>query len=50
MNLEPMIQSEVSQKEEMKHILTYIYGFQKDGTDERICRAAVDTQIYREQT
>ena len=35
MNLGPIIQSEVSQTEENKyHILTHIYGIQKDGTDE----------------
>ena len=37
MNLEPIIQSEVSQKEKDKYcILTHIYGNQKDGTDEFI--------------
>ena len=45
MNLEPVIQSEVSQKEKEKYcILTHIYGIQKDGTDETICRAAMETQ------
>ena len=45
MNLEPIIQSEVSQKEKNKYcILTHIYGIQKDGTDETICRAAMETQ------
>ena len=45
MNLEPIIQSEVSQKEKDKyHILMQIYGIQKDGTDEPICRAAKETQ------
>jgi len=34
-NLEPIIQSEVSHKEKNKHsILVHIYGIQKDGTDE----------------
>ena len=48
-NLEPIIQSEVSQKEKDKyHILTHIYGIQKDGTKEFICRAAIERQ--REQT
>ena len=33
MNLEPIIQSEVSQKEKDKYcILTHIYGIQNDGT------------------
>ena len=37
MNLEPIIQSEVSQKEKDKcHILTYIYGIYKTGTEEFI--------------
>ena len=45
MNLEPIIQSEVSQKETNKYcILMHIYGIQKDGTDESICRAAMVTQ------
>ena len=42
---EPIIQSEVNQKERNKErVLTHIYGIQTDGTDERICRAAVETQ------
>ena len=42
MNLEPNIQSEVSQQKEKNeyHILMHIYGIQKDGTDEPICRVA----------
>ena len=48
MNPEPIIQSEVSQKEKNNyHILTHIYGIQKDGTDESICRAAMETQTLR---
>ena len=43
-NLEPFIQSEASQKEKNKYcILTHIYGIQKPGTEEPICRAATDT-------
>ena len=39
MNLEPIIQSEVSQKENDKHcILMHMYG---NDTEEFICRAAV---------
>ena len=35
MNLEPLIQSEVSQKEKDKYcILMHIYGIQKNGTEE----------------
>ena len=45
MNLKPFIQSEVSQKEKDKyHILMHIYGIKEDGTDERVCRAAMETQ------
>ena len=48
MNLEPIIQSEVSQREKNKyHILMHRYVIQKDGTGEPICRAAVETQILR---
>ena len=45
MNLEPTKQSEVSQKEKNKYcILTHIYSIQKDGTDETICRVAMEMQ------
>ena len=45
MNLEPIIQSEVSQKEKDKyHILTHIYGIYKNGTEEFIHRAAMEKQ------
>ena len=48
MNLKPIVQSEVSQKEKDKYyILTHIYGIQKDGTDEPIHRAAVEMQTQR---
>ena len=48
MNPEPDIQSEVSQKEKDKdHILTHIYGIQKDGTTEFLCRAAMEKQTQR---
>ena len=37
-NLQPVIQSEISQKEKNKsHILTHKYGIQKNGTDEPTC-------------
>ena len=43
MNLEPIIQSEVSQKEKNKyHILTHIYRIQKNGTEGFIYRAAME--------
>ena len=45
MNLEPTIQSEVNQKEKDKcHILTHIYGIQKNGTEEFTYRATVEKQ------
>ena len=44
MNLEPIIQSEVSQKEKDKYILMHIYGIKKNGTEEFIFRAAVEKQ------
>ena len=45
MNLEPIILSEVSQKQKNKYcILMHIYGIQKDGTDDPTCRAAKETQ------
>ena len=45
MNLESIIQSEVSQKEKDKyHILIYIYGIQKNGTEEFIYRATMEKQ------
>ena len=48
MNLEPIIQSEVSQKEKDKYcILMHIYGIQKDGIDEFICKAAMEKQTKR---
>ena len=48
MNLEPMIQSEVSQKEKDKYgILTHMYGIQKNDTEEFIYRAAVEKQTQK---
>ena len=48
MNLEPIIQSEVSQKVKHKYsILTHIYGIQKDSTDEPIDRATIEIQTQR---
>ena len=45
MNLEPIIQSEVSQKEKYKyHILTHIYRILKNGTEEFLCRAVMEKQ------
>ena len=46
MNLEPILQSEVSQKEESKyHILMHIYGIQKNEIDELVCREGMEMQI-----
>ena len=46
--LEPIIESEVSQKEEHQYsILTHIYGIYKDGNDNPICETAKETQMYR---
>ena len=46
MDLESVIQSEVSQKEKNKYcILTHICGLYKNGTDEPICRAGIETQM-----
>ena len=43
MNQEPIKQSKVSQKEKDKyHILTHMYGIWKEGTDEPICKAAME--------
>ena len=43
MNLEPIIQSEVSQKEKDKyHILMCLYGIWKNGTEEIIHKAAME--------
>ena len=49
MILEPIIQSEVSQKEKHQYsILTHIYGkIQKDGNDDPICETEKETQMYR---
>ena len=45
MNLEPIIQNEVSQKEkDIYHILTHLYGIQKNGTEELIYRATMEKQ------
>ena len=47
--LEPIIQSEVSQKDKHQYILTHIYGIEKDGNDNTICKTEKETQII-EQT
>ena len=46
MKLEPIIQSEVSQKEKHQYsILMHIYGIQKDGNDDSICKTAKKTDV-----
>ena len=48
MKLDPIIQSEVSQKDKHQYsILTHIYGIYKDGNDNPICRTEKETQMYR---
>ena len=48
MKLEPIIQSEVSQKENHQYsVLMHIYGIQKDGNDDPIREIAKQTQIQR---
>ena len=48
LNLESVIQSEVSQKQKNKYqVLTNIYGIYKNGTDKPICRERKDMQAQR---
>ena len=48
MKLEPIIQSEISQKEKHQYsILTHIYGIWREGNDNPICETAKETQMYR---
>ena len=48
MKLEPIIQSEVSQKEKHQYsILMHTYGIQKEGNDNSVCEIAKETQMYR---
>ena len=43
--LEPIIQSELSQKEKQQYsLLMHIYGIYKDGNDDPICETAKETQ------
>ena len=48
MNLESVMQSEVSQREKY-NILMHINGSHRNSPDEPICRAGIETQIW-EQT
>ena len=48
MKLEPIIQSEVSQKEKHQYkILRHIYEISKDGNDNPVCETVKETQMYR---
>ena len=48
MKLEPIIQSEVSQKEKHQYsILMHIYGIQKDGNNNPVYETAKETLMYR---
>ena len=48
MKLEPIIQSEVSQKDKHKYsTLMHIYGILKGGNDNPICKTEKETQMYR---
>ena len=48
MKLDPIIQSEVSQKEKHQYsILTHIYGIWKDDDDKPVCETAKETQMCR---
>ena len=48
MKSEPIIQSEVSQKEKHQYsILMHIYGIYKDGNDNPVCKTAKKTRMYR---
>ena len=45
--LEPIIQSELSQKEKHQYsILMHIYGIYKEGNDNRVCKTGKETQMY----
>ena len=45
MDLESVTQSEKSQKEKNKYsTFVHMYGLLKNGTDEPICRAGIETQ------
>ena len=49
MKLEPVIQSEVSQKEKHQYsILMHIFGILKGGNDNPTCETAKETQMYRQ--
>ena len=46
LKLEPIIQSEISQKEKHQYgILTHIYGIQKHGNNDPICEIAKEPEM-----
>ena len=46
MDLETVIQSEVSQKKKNKYcVISLIYGILKNGTDELLCKAEIESQM-----
>ena len=48
MDLEIVIQSEISQKEKDKYrIISLLCGIQKNGTDEFICKAEIELQMQK---
>ena len=48
MKLEPIIQSEASQKDKHQYsILTHVYEIKKDGNYNPICKTEKETQMYR---
>ena len=48
MKLEPIVQSEVGQKEKHQNsMLTHIYGVWKDGNDDPVCKTGKKTQMCR---
>ena len=48
MKLEPIIHSEVSQKEKHQYsVLTHIYGIQKDDNNNPVYETAKETLMYR---
>ena len=47
-DLETVVQNEVSQKEKNKHhVMLLIYETQKNDTDELICKAEIETQMQK---
>ena len=47
MDLESIIQSEISQKQKKQIIYLHVCGIQKNGTGEPVSRARIETQMKR---